>query len=53
MVVMDKEPPNNKDEVQVESDHRGSDELNSYSSTNDDELVSTSLNIQNIMRSVT
>ena len=40
MVVVDKEPPNNKDEFLGESDYGGSDELNSCSSTDEDELVS-------------
>ena len=39
MVVVDKEHSINKDECQVESDYRGSDELNSCSSTDEDELV--------------
>ena len=40
MVIVDKKPPNNKDEIQVESNYEGSDELNSCSLTDDDELVS-------------
>ena len=40
MVVVDKEHSINKDEVHVVSDYGGSDELNSCSSTNKDELVS-------------